>query len=129
MGFSGVEISIQGDDPVAIAATANELHAALQEVDGVANLKSELTTVVPQQLDIQADPAKMAALGLTAEQMQQLTQEYYLLDDRRRSIRPRGQDRRLQLLSLHEQRGRRVDRRRAGQHATGLAGRPVSLAK
>ncbi len=78
MGFSGVEISIQGDDPVAIAATANELYAALQEVDGVANLKSDLTTVVPQ-LDIQADPAKMAALGLSAEQMQQLTQEYYLL--------------------------------------------------
>ena len=67
MGFSGVEISIQGEDPEAIARTTNELYAALQGVDGVANLNSELTTVVPK-LDIQIDPAKMAALGLTAEQ-------------------------------------------------------------
>ncbi len=78
MGFSGVEISIQGDDPEAIAATANELYAALQGVDGVANLECDLTTLVPQ-LGIQPDPAKMAALGLSEEQMQQLTQEYYLL--------------------------------------------------
>jgi hydrophobic/amphiphilic exporter-1 (mainly G- bacteria), HAE1 family len=78
MGFSGVDVSIQGDDPDAIAKVANELHAALDGVDGVANLTSELTTVVPK-LDIQADQAKMAALGLSAEQSQQMTQEYYLL--------------------------------------------------
>ena len=78
MGFSGVEISIQGDDPAAIAATANELYAALQGVDGVANLAYDLSTVVPK-LAIQPNPAKMAALGLSEEQMQQLTQEYYLL--------------------------------------------------
>ena len=78
MGFSGVEISIEGNDPEAIAATANELYDALQGVEGVANLECDLTTLVPQ-LDIQPDPAKMAGLGLTPEQMQQLTQEYYLL--------------------------------------------------
>ncbi len=78
MGFSGVEVSIQGDDPQAIAATANELYAALQDVDGVANLESELSTVIPR-LAIQPNKAKMDALGLTDNQQQMLTQEYYLL--------------------------------------------------
>lgn len=78
MGFSGIELSIQGEDLEAIAATAGELLAALEDVEGVANLESELSTVIPR-LSIQPDPAKMAALGLTQEQQERLTQEYYLL--------------------------------------------------
>ena len=78
IGFSGVEISIQGDDPEAIAATAKELFDALQEVDGMANLASELTMMVPK-LDIRANQQKIFDLGLSAEQIGLLTQEYYLL--------------------------------------------------
>jgi len=78
MGFSGVDISIQGEDSDAIAKTTNELYAQLQGVQGVANLESELTMVVPR-LDIQPNQEKMAALGLSPAQSQQLQQEYYLL--------------------------------------------------
>jgi HAE1 family hydrophobic/amphiphilic exporter-1 len=78
MGFSGVEVSIQGEDPDAIARTTNELYTLLQGVEGVANLDSELTMVVPK-LDIAISPAKVAALGLTPEQSQQLQEEFYLL--------------------------------------------------
>ena len=78
MGFSGVSISIQGEDPDAIAKTTNELYDQVQGVEGVANLESDLTSVVTK-LDVQPDQGKMAALGLTAEQSLQLQQEYYLL--------------------------------------------------
>ncbi len=78
MGFSGVEVSIQGDDPEAIATTANELYASLQDVEGIANLESELSTLIPR-LSIQPDSAKMAALGLSENQQERLKEEYYLL--------------------------------------------------
>jgi HAE1 family hydrophobic/amphiphilic exporter-1 len=78
MGFSGLEVSIQGENQEALADTTNQLLAELQGVKGLANLKSELTMVVPK-LDIKLDPVKVAALGLTPEQQQQLGQEFYLL--------------------------------------------------
>jgi HAE1 family hydrophobic/amphiphilic exporter-1 len=78
MGFSGVSISIQGEDPAAIAKTTNELHDQLQGVEGIANLASDLTSVVTK-LDVQPDQGKMDALGLTDAQKQQLQQEQYLL--------------------------------------------------
>jgi HAE1 family hydrophobic/amphiphilic exporter-1 len=78
MGFSGVDISIQGEDPDAIAQTTNELYTRLEGVKGVANLESELTMVVPK-LDIAISDSKETALGLSPEQKQQVQQEVYLL--------------------------------------------------
>jgi HAE1 family hydrophobic/amphiphilic exporter-1 len=78
MGFSGLEVSIQGENQEALANTTTQLFAELQGVKGLANLESELTMVVPK-LDIKIDPVKVAALGLTPEQQQQLGQEFYLL--------------------------------------------------
>jgi HAE1 family hydrophobic/amphiphilic exporter-1 len=78
MGFSSVDISIQGEDPDAIARTTSELYTRLEGVEGLANLESELTMVVPK-LDIAISDSKVAALGLSPEQSQQLQQEVYLL--------------------------------------------------
>jgi len=78
MGFSGVDISIQGEDPDAIAQTTSELYTRLGGVKGLANLESELTMVVPK-LDIAISDSKVAALGLSPEQKQRLQQEVYLL--------------------------------------------------
>ncbi len=78
MGFSGVDISIQGEDPDAIARTTGELYTGLQGLDGLANLESELTMVVPK-LDIAMSPSKMAELGLSQAQLEQLQQDFYFL--------------------------------------------------
>lgn len=80
MGFSDLNISIQGTNQNQndIARTTRELLAQLQGVKGLANVESDLTTTV-QRLYITPDPVKMAALGLSPDQQQQLLQEFYLL--------------------------------------------------
>jgi HAE1 family hydrophobic/amphiphilic exporter-1 len=78
MGFSDLNISIQGSNQNDIASTTGQLLTQLQGVNGLANVESDLTTTV-QRLYITPDPAKMAALGLSPDQQQQLQQEFYLL--------------------------------------------------
>ena len=78
MGFSDLNISIQGANQNDIANTTEQLLTQLQGVKGLANVESDLTTTV-QRLYIEPDPAKMAALGLSPDQQQQLQQEFYLL--------------------------------------------------
>ncbi|MFH1482958.1 MAG: efflux RND transporter permease subunit [Chloroflexota bacterium] len=75
MGFSGLDISVQGDNQEDLANTTRQLVARLEGIGGLANLESELTMVVPR-LDIQLDPSKLAASGLPPQQLQQ---EFYLL--------------------------------------------------
>ncbi|MCX5990942.1 MAG: efflux RND transporter permease subunit [Chloroflexi bacterium] len=78
MGFSGVDISIQGKDQDAIARVSGELYTQLQGVAGVANLENQLTRVVGK-LDIKPNDTKLAALGLSDAQEQQLEDERDLL--------------------------------------------------
>jgi HAE1 family hydrophobic/amphiphilic exporter-1 len=78
MGFSDLNISIQGANQNDIASTTGQLLTQLQGVNGLANVESDITTTV-QRLYIAPDPAKMAALGLSPDQQQQLQQEFYLL--------------------------------------------------
>ena len=75
---SGLEIYIEGENQEALTDTTNQLLAQLKGVNGLTNVESDLTTTV-QRLYITPDPVKMAALGLTPEQQQQLGQEFYLL--------------------------------------------------
>ncbi len=77
-GFSDLDISIQGQNQNDIANTTGQLFAQLQGVKGLANLESDLTMVVPK-LSIEFNSSKVAALGLTPAQQQQLQQEFYLL--------------------------------------------------
>jgi len=75
MGFSGLDISVQGENQEDLANTTRQLVAQLEGTGGLANLESELTMVVPR-LDIQLDPGKVAASGLPPQELQQ---EFYLL--------------------------------------------------
>jgi len=77
-GFSDLNISIQGANQNDIASSTGQLLTQLQGVNGLANVESDLTTTV-QRLYIAPDPVKMAALGLSPDQQQQLQQEFYLL--------------------------------------------------
>ena len=76
--ISNVNLSIQGQNQEDIARVTAQLMEKLQGVNGIADLKSDLTTVVPK-LNIAVDPAKVATAGLTATQMAQLQQEFMLL--------------------------------------------------
>ncbi len=75
MGFSGLDVSIQGENQEDLANVTRQLVAQLEGIEGLANLESELTMVVPK-LDIKLDASKVAALGLPPQQLQQ---EFYLL--------------------------------------------------
>jgi HAE1 family hydrophobic/amphiphilic exporter-1 len=78
MSMSNVNLSIQGQNQDDIARVTAQLMGRLQNVKGITDLKSDLTTVVPK-LNIALDPAKAAAIGLPAAQMAQLQQELALL--------------------------------------------------
>jgi HAE1 family hydrophobic/amphiphilic exporter-1 len=73
-----VNLSIQGQNQEDIASVTAQLMEKLRYVDGIEDLKSDLTTVVPK-LNIALDPAKVAASGLSDTQMSLLQQEFILL--------------------------------------------------
>jgi HAE1 family hydrophobic/amphiphilic exporter-1 len=80
MGFSisNVNLSVQGQNQEDIARVTAQLMEKLRGVNGIADLKSDLTTVVPK-LNIALDPAKAATAGLSTTQMAGLQQEFILL--------------------------------------------------
>jgi HAE1 family hydrophobic/amphiphilic exporter-1 len=79
-GFSNsnVNLSIQGQNQEDIASVTALLMEKLRGVNGIADLKSDLTTVVPK-LNIAVDPTKVATAGLPPNQMAGLQQEFMLL--------------------------------------------------
>jgi HAE1 family hydrophobic/amphiphilic exporter-1 len=80
MGFSttNLNLSIQGQNQEDIARVTAQLMEKLKDVDGIKDLKSDLTTVVPK-LNIAINTVKVATSGLPMEQMAQLQQEFILL--------------------------------------------------
>jgi HAE1 family hydrophobic/amphiphilic exporter-1 len=80
MGFAmtNLNLSIQGDNQEDIARVTAQLMEKLKDVDGISDLKSDLTTVVPK-LNIAINTVKVATSGLPLEQMAQLQQEFILL--------------------------------------------------
>jgi HAE1 family hydrophobic/amphiphilic exporter-1 len=78
MSMSNVNLSIQGQNQNDIARVTAQLMEKLQGVKGIADLKSDLTTVV-SKLNIAIDSNKVASSGLPVEQMSQLQQEFMLL--------------------------------------------------
>jgi HAE1 family hydrophobic/amphiphilic exporter-1 len=79
-GFSSsaMSLSVQGQNQEDIARVTAHLMEKLQDVDGIVDLKSDLTTVVPE-LSITLNPAKVATSGLSADQTTRLEQEFMLL--------------------------------------------------
>ena len=78
MGAAGVEITIQGNSYDDLRSAAGNLTQRLGEIEGLSDLESQVTMEV-HKLHIELDPSKMAALGLTEEQMDQLDNEKLLL--------------------------------------------------
>ena len=79
-GFSttSMSLSVQGDNQEDISRVASQLMESLQSVEGLADLQNDLTVVLPK-LDIVVDPEKVAASGLSAEQLPLLQQEFAFL--------------------------------------------------
>ncbi len=78
MSMSNINLSVQGQNQEDIARVTAQLMEKLQGVSGIADLKSDLTTVIPK-LNIALDPVKVATAGLSATHMAQLQQEFILL--------------------------------------------------
>jgi hydrophobic/amphiphilic exporter-1 (mainly G- bacteria), HAE1 family len=78
LSLSSLNLSIQGQNQEDIARVTAQLMEKLQDVKGIGDLKSDLTTVVPK-LNIALAPVKAATAGLTATQVAQLQPEFILL--------------------------------------------------
>jgi HAE1 family hydrophobic/amphiphilic exporter-1 len=75
---SALSLSVQGENQAYIAVVTAQLIEKLNGVAGLTNLKSDLTTVIPQ-LNIALDQSKLAISGLPPAQMASLQQEFMLL--------------------------------------------------
>jgi hydrophobic/amphiphilic exporter-1 (mainly G- bacteria), HAE1 family len=75
---SGVSISVQGSNQEEVAGVTAQLVEKLKGIEGLSDLKSDITTVDPK-LNIAIDQSKILASGLPAEQISLLQQEFYLL--------------------------------------------------
>jgi HAE1 family hydrophobic/amphiphilic exporter-1 len=74
----GVNLEVVGENRDEVNHTAELLHERLLEVEGISNLETQLTLVVPI-LDVELDPDKMIDMGLSDEQINATYQEIYLL--------------------------------------------------
>jgi HAE1 family hydrophobic/amphiphilic exporter-1 len=74
----GVAIEVVGENRDEVNHAAELLYERLLEVKGISNLETQLTLVVPI-LDIELDPDKMSAMGLSDTQIMEAQQETYLL--------------------------------------------------
>ena len=77
-GFSSIDLSIEGDNEEDIAYATAILQDRLNEIEGLANIESQVTMVVPKLL-IEQDAEKIAELELTQDQQLQLSSELLFL--------------------------------------------------
>lgn len=69
MGFgSGLDVSVSGDSQEAVSQATNLLVERFRNLDGVSNLETDLSKVVPR-LDIELNPDEVAARGFTERQL------------------------------------------------------------
>jgi hydrophobic/amphiphilic exporter-1 (mainly G- bacteria), HAE1 family len=78
MSTSSINLSVQGTNREDVARVTQQLMEKLKTVEGLTDLSSDLTVVIPK-LDIGVDQAKVMTSGLPAAQMPQLQQEFYFL--------------------------------------------------
>jgi HAE1 family hydrophobic/amphiphilic exporter-1 len=76
MGFAGIELNIQGKSYEDLAKAEAMLSERLEKIEGLSDLESQLTTVLPK-LDIELDNGKIDELGLSPEHLQN---EKFLLE-------------------------------------------------
>ena len=76
---SDLDISIRGESYEDIALLSRQLLSELEGIDGIADLEINIADVEPK-LDISLDTGKLAASGLPPEQLQQISNELFLLE-------------------------------------------------
>lgn len=78
MGAAGIDLSVVGESSDEVNQAAELLYERLQDVEGISNLETQLSRVVPT-LVIDLDESKMNDIGLSDEQILEAQQEKYLL--------------------------------------------------
>lgn len=78
MGAAGIDLSVVGESPDEVNLAAELLFERLLDIDGISNLETQLTLVVPI-LDVELDPDKMSDMGLSDAQINATHQEKFLL--------------------------------------------------
>lgn len=78
LSSSSLNLSVQGDNQEDIAEVTSQLMEKLQNVKGIEDLQSDLTTVIPE-LNISINMMKVATSGLSMEQLSLMQQEFTLL--------------------------------------------------
>ncbi len=76
---SDLDISVRGENYEDIALLSSQLLSELEGIDGIADLEINIASVEPK-LDIKLDPDKLQTSGLPLEQLQQIDQEFFLLE-------------------------------------------------
>ena len=76
---SDLDISVRGESYEDIALLSRQLLSELEGIDGIADLEINIADVEPK-LDISLDTGKLAASGLPPEQLQQISNELFLLE-------------------------------------------------
>jgi HAE1 family hydrophobic/amphiphilic exporter-1 len=78
MGTTGLDIAVVGESRDEVNHAAELLYERLLEVEGISNLETQLSRVVPT-LDIDLDFSKAIAMGLNDGQLLEVQQEMHLL--------------------------------------------------
>jgi len=78
MGTTGLDIAVVGESRDEVNHAAESLYERLSDVEGISNLETQLSRVVPT-LDIDLDFSKAIAMGLNDGQLLEVQQEMHLL--------------------------------------------------
>ena len=76
---SGLDISIRGDSYEDVAFISEKLISDLEGIDGIADIEIDISSVEPK-LNISIDQDKVITSGLPLEQIQQISQELFLMN-------------------------------------------------
>ena len=78
MGTAGLDLSVVGESRDEVNLAAELLYERLSDVEGISNLETQLSRVLPT-LDIDLDLSKAIAMGLSDGQLLEVQQEMHLL--------------------------------------------------
>ncbi len=76
---SGLDVSVRGDSYEDVAFISEKLISNLEGIDGIADIEVDISSVEPK-LNISIDQDKVITSGLPLEQIQQISQELFLMN-------------------------------------------------
>jgi len=79
MTGGGLEITVRGNSFEDVSLASDAIMARIEGMEGLAEIELDISSVEPR-LDISIDPARLAGSGLPPEQINQIPQEFMLLN-------------------------------------------------